>query len=246
MLLRSSIGNAHVGRHLMLQPQQPVVARFDEDVRFFRGIPQAYAVTQFEQPATDDRGWWGFRLEAISGTPGIVASLIPDVGERGKSLMTQFPHFAAALLLTPDAGPGVVRVESSGRLRIDYALDDEQRTRIRAAIVAAAKLYLAAGAKEVLVPVSPSVKITSEADLAQVADISLAPATSPLLSAHQMGTVRFAPNAKDGGADPDGQVYGTRGIFVFDSSGFPSSASSHTMTPIITVSHYLSQKLLAR
>ena len=38
----------------------------------------------------------------------------------------------------------------------------------------------------------------------------------------------FQPTDKDGGADPDGQVYGTRGVYVFDSSGFPSSASSHT------------------
>ncbi|MBS1152993.1 MAG: hypothetical protein H6Q89_4691 [Myxococcaceae bacterium] len=246
LLLRSGLGNEHVGRHLMLQPQQPVVAIFDEEVRFFRGIPQSYAVTQFEEPATADRGWWGFRIEAISGTPGIVASLIPEVGEVGTKLMTGYPHFAASLLLTPDHGQGRVKVESSGRLRIEYALDDEQRTRIRAAIVATSKIYLAAGARQVVVPVSVPVRMSSEADLALIAGISLAPATSPLMSAHQMGTVRFSPNAKDGGADPDGLVYGTRGIYVFDSSGFPTSASSHTMAPIITVSHYLSQKLLAR
>jgi choline dehydrogenase-like flavoprotein len=246
LLLKSGLGNTHVGRHLMLQPQQPVVARFDDEVRFFRGIPQAYAVTQFEERATDDRGWWGFRIEAIGGTPGIVASLLPVVGEPGRALMANYPHLAASLLLTPDDGHGVVRVESSGRLRIDYALDDEQRARIRQAVAATAKLYLAAGATEVLVPVSPMITLRSENDLKRLDGLTLESATSPMLSAHQMGTVRFSPNAKDGGADPDGQVYGTRGVFVFDSSGFPSSASSHTMAPIIAFSHYLSQKLLSR
>lgn len=246
LLIRSSLGNEHVGRHLMLQPQQPIVARFDEPVRFFRGIPQAYAVTQFEQRATEARGWWGFRIEAIGGTPGIVASLLPEVGEEGRKMMVEYPHLAAALLLTPDDGNGTVRVESSGRLRIDYALDDEQRTRLRAAMIATARVYLAAGAKEVIVPVAPPVRIQSEADLKKIESVTLAAATSPLVSAHQMGSVRFAPNASQGGADPDGQVYGTRGVYVFDSSGFPTSASSHTMAPIMTVSKYLSHKLLSR
>ncbi len=246
LLLKSGLGNAHVGRHLMLQPQQPVVARFDDDVRFFRGIPQAYAVTQFEQKATADRGWWGFRIEAIGGTPGIVASLLPVVGEPGRELMSSYPRLAASLLLTPDNGQGVVRVESSGRLRIDYAFDEEQRARIRAAVAATTRLYLAAGAAEVLVPISPMISLKSLADLKQLERLTLKSATSPLISAHQMGTVRFAANERDGGADPDGQVYGTRGVYVFDSSGFPSSASSHTMAPIIAFSHYLSQKLLTR
>lgn len=245
LLLRSGVGNAQVGRNLMLQPQQPVVARFEEEVRFFRGIPQAFALTQFEEHATAEKGWWGFRPEAIAGTPGIVASLLPEVGARGKELMKGYAHLAAALVLTPDHGQGVVRVEPSGRLRIDYAFDEEQRARIRAGAAATARAYLAAGAKEVLVPSAPPLRFTSERDLERISELSLAPATSPLLSAHQMGTVRFSPHESGGGANPDGQVYGTRGVYVFDSSGFPSSASSHIMAPILTVSRYLTRKLLA-
>ena len=245
LLLRSGVGNAQVGRNLMLQPQHPVVARFADEVRFFRGIPQAWALTQFEEPATAQKGWWGFRAEAISGTPGIVASLLPEVGAAGKTLMTGYAHLAAALVLTPDEGQGTVRVEPSGRLRIDYALTDEQRARLRAGVKATARAYLAAGAEEVLVPSAPAIRVRSEAELARLDALSLAPATAPMLSAHQMGTVRFAPNEKDGGANPDGLVYGTRGVYVFDSSGFPSSASSHIMAPILTTSRYLSRKLLA-
>ncbi|RME03505.1 MAG: FAD-dependent oxidoreductase, partial [Deltaproteobacteria bacterium] len=99
LLLRSGIGNDHVGRHLMLQPQLPITAEFDEEVRFFRGIPQTYAVTEFEDLDHPQEGWWGFRIEPISGTPGIVASLLPLMGPEGKRTMTRYPHFAASLLL---------------------------------------------------------------------------------------------------------------------------------------------------
>lgn len=246
LLLRSGLGNEHVGRQLSLQPQLPVFALFDQEVRSFRGIPQAYAVTEFEDGADDRHGWWGFRIESIGGTPGIVAANVPVYGHDAKELMHRFSHFGSALCLTPDDPQGRVVVEPSGRLRIDYALTDEQRTRLRAAARAAARLFLAAGARRVFLTVTPPVTVTSEAELDAIDRIDFRPATAPLISAHQQGGVRFAPSARDGGADPDGRVYGTRDLYVFDSSGFPSSASSHTMTPIITIAHYLTQRLLAR
>lgn len=246
LLLRSGIGNEHVGKHLSLQPQLPISALFDEEVRSFRGIPQSYAVTEFEDLANTEHGWWGFRIESIGGTPGIVAGNLASFGERGKELMRHYPHTASALLLTPDDPTGRIRVEASGRLLIDYTLDEEQVRRLRQAAKSAARLYLAAGAREVVVPTIPAISIRSQRDLTRIDTMDLRPASAPLISAHQQGTVRFAANRSDGGADPDGRVYGAKDVYVFDSSGFPSSASSHTMTPIITIARYLSQRLLSR
>lgn len=246
LLLRSGIGNGHVGRHLSLQPQLPVAAFFDEAVRFFRGIPQSFAVTEFETLDDPEHGWWGFRVEAISGTPGIVASLLPRLGRAGQDDMRRYARTAAALCLLPDEAQGRVEVERSGRLRIHYAFTDEQRRRYRAAARAAARMYLAAGAREVLVPVVPPVSLKSEADLARIDAIPFLPATAPFLSAHQQGGVRLAPSERDGAADPEGRVYGAKDLLVLDSAGYPSSASSHTMAPIISLAHYQAARLAAR
>jgi choline dehydrogenase-like flavoprotein len=244
LLLRSGIGNQHVGRHLTLQPQLPVTALFDERVAAFDGIPQAYAVTEYERQ-DPERGLWGFRIEAIMGTPGNVASLLPSVGVEGKELMQFYDRIAASLLLVPDEPSGTVRPgESAGRPVIAYRHADNHRQRLREAIKVAARIYLAAGARRVLVPTTPPVVIDSLGDLAKVDSIGFAPATAPLISAHQQGSVRFAPSARDGAADPTGRVYGTRGVYVFDSSGFPTSASSHTMTPILSASRFLTAALL--
>jgi choline dehydrogenase-like flavoprotein len=97
----------------------------------------------------------------------------------------------------------------------------------------------------VLVPAVPPVSIRSEAELPRLDGLPLRPASAPLLSAHQQGGVRFAPSPRDGAADPDGRVYGTREVYAFDSSGFPSSASSHTMAPIIAAAHLLAARLEA-
>lgn len=244
LLLRSHLGNEHVGRSLSLQPQVPILAVFDEPVDAFRGIPQSYAVTEFER-CDEDRGLHGFRIEGIMGTPGIVGSLMPQAGHAGKALMTRYRHVAAALLLLPDESVGTVTLGSGGRPHVHYELTEDYRQRARQAMQAAARLYLAAGAREVVAAAVPPVIVRSEADLDKLAALSLAPATMPLISAHQQGGVRMAPNARDGAANPDGLVHGTRGVYVMDASGFPSTSSSHTMAPILTVAHLQASKLAA-
>ncbi len=245
LLLRSGVGNDQVGRRLSLQPQLAVAARFEDEVRFFRGIPQSYAVTEFEEPDSAEHGLWGFRIEAIGSTPGMVASLLPETGPAGKERMRGYSRLAGALCLAPDASQGRVEVERSGRLRIHYQMTEEQRRRYRAAAKAAARVFLAAGAREVMVPVVPPVVVRSEAELARVDSIPFLPATASFLSAHQQGGVCLSPSEDQGAADPEGRVRGARDVYVLDSAGYPSSASSHTMAPIVALSHHFSARLEA-
>ena len=80
----------------------------------------------------------------------------------------------------------------------------------------------------------------------KIDELDLTPTTSPLISAHQQGTARMATSPRDGAVDPEGRLWNTNEVYVFDSSIFPSSASSHTMAPIMTMSRLLSSALVAR
>ncbi|NCQ61608.1 MAG: hypothetical protein GW913_13190, partial [Myxococcales bacterium] len=126
---------------------------------------------------------------------------------------------------------------------ITYDHADEHKARFRQAAREAARVYLAAGATRVMVPSVPAVEIRSEGDLNLLDSLAFKPATTPILSAHQQGTVRMASSAAHGAAAPDGKLYGEEGVYVFDTSLYPSSASSHTMTPAITISRYLAEQL---
>ncbi len=243
LLLRSGVGNKHVGRHLMLQPQLGMAGLFPEPIDAFRGIPQSYAVTEFER-IDAEHGLGGYRVEGIMGTPGTVASLLPRPGVEGKQLMAAYDRIAGVLCLVPDLPSGRVELTRSGRPRIRYEMREDTRARLRAAARSAARIFLAAGAQEVFVPVGTGLSVKREADLDQLDGLRLRPADAPLISAHQMGSLRMAASPKQGAIDPAGQVYGTRGVYVFDTSGFPSSASTHTMTPTITMARYLSARLL--
>lgn len=244
LLLRSGIGNQHVGQHVSLQPQLPIVARYDSSVRAYDGIPQLYAVTEFEEQHPD-HGLWGFRIEAISNVPSFAATSIPLTGAKFKEAIFHYPDFASSLLLVPDNPTETVSVNKAGRPVIRYMHHENHKERLRRAIKAAAECYLASGATKVIPSVGPALEIESRKDFAKVDALGFAPLTAVLISAHQQGGVRMAHSPDLGACDPDAQVYGTQGVHVFDSSWFPSSASSHTMTPIIAGSYYLCARWLS-
>lgn len=246
LLLRSGVGNAHVGQNLILQPQLAIIGVFDERIAAFDGIPQSYAVTEFEEEDNAEFGLWGYRIEGIMGTPGIVSTMLPVSGAAGMQNMTQYDRMAPSLLLAPDAPSGEVKVGRNGRLTIQYEQRDNHKARLRDAAETAAKVYLEAGAREVLLPTVPPLVIRSASEAKQAQELTFEPASAAMISAHQQGTVRFAASDRNGGADLNGQVYGTRDIYVFDSSGYPTSAASHTMAPIIASSRMLTTKLLTR
>ncbi len=243
LLLRSGIGNDNVGRNLMLQPQLPITATFAERVEMFNGIPQLYAVIEHEDLENEAHGWWGYRIETIGGTPGIVSTVNPAVGPAGKTWMTRYAYQSAALLLVPDTPNGSVEVESNGRMRLHYQMPDEQRDRYRHAAKTAARIYLEAGAKEVQIPSFPPVVVRSQSELKQLDALELRPASTPMLSAHQMGTIRMAPDEARGAAAPNGEIYGTKRVFAVDSALFPTSASSHIMAPIMTIASHLATQI---
>ncbi|HEY4220885.1 MAG TPA: GMC family oxidoreductase N-terminal domain-containing protein, partial [Myxococcota bacterium] len=244
LAIRSGIGNAHVGKNLSLQPQVPVVARFADDVIAYRGIPQAYAITEHER-VDPERGLWGFRIEAIMGTPGIVASLLPRTGSASLEAMSQYNKSAASLVLVPDTPAGTVTSNRNGKVIIDYAHADDHKARLREGAALAARAYLAAGAVEVEIPTHRPTLVHSEAELPRIGEIAFDPCTVPLLSAHQQGGMRAAGSERDGACAPNGALYGCKGVFCFDSGLFPSSASSHTQTPIITIARWLTTRFLS-
>ncbi len=245
LLHNSHIGNDLLGKHVSVQPQIPVVALMSESVNAFDGIPQAYAVTEFERH-DPDLGLTGFRVESIFGTPGVLGSLVSQPGSAGKALMAQLDHCAAALVLVPDQPVGQIEVRRDGRPLVDYTLAPEWKTRARQAVKAAARAYFAAGAKMVIVPAAPPVLVHSEAELSRIDAMTFDPATISLISAHQQGGARLGTDRARSVCDLTGQVWGTRSVFVMDGSVFPSTSSSHTMTPIITMAHALADRLVQR
>lgn len=249
LLERSGLGgdSGHAGKNLSLQPQVPVLARFREPVGSFYGIPQIAYVDEFET-ATETDGYGGFRLESASPGPGAGAALLPGIGIEHLRTLSEFDRYAACMVLVPDKPGGSVRPGIGSRAAIRYSLSEDVVRRMRQGMKAASRAYFQAGAAEILLPwedVSWRASDLRSAE-AMIDAVKFEAGRVHLLSAHPQGTTRAAQHPDRGVVNEWGEHHQVKGMFVFDAGIFPTTASSHTMTPIMAAADMLARRLAAR
>ncbi len=233
ILLASGLGGTQVGHNLSLQPQTPVAAVMPDLVRGFRGVPQATFVDDGET-ITATGGLGGFRLESIFATPAMTAATWGMHGPQVHALMTRYQDTVGCLCLAPDRPRGQVTRLDNGRAKITYTPDPAWAKTLVEAVRTAARVYLAAGAELVLLPFAGTTPARSEADLDQLQRVEIRANSLPLLAPHPQGTCRMGPDPATSVVGLDLRVHGVENLQVLDASVFPTSASSHTMIPVMT------------
>ena len=247
LLLASGLANSsgQVGKNLILQPQMAMTALFDDEVVAFRGIPQSFAVQHFHT-ADEKLGNWGFDIEGVFGTPGTMAAMLPAFGDAHRHVMQDYRKMAACLVLVPDAPSGQVTLAAGGRPEISYTFKDEWRARLAHGAREAVKCYLAAGAREVVVPSEPAIRCRAPEDAAAITPHALKPGAVPLISAHPQGTCRMGADPQRSVVDSTLKAHDLDNLYVMDASVFPSTASSHIQVPIMSVTWLNAQRLAKR
>ena len=118
---------------------------------------------------------------------------------------------------------GSVSLSRSGRVRIKHRLTPGDRENLRRGIEAAARLQLAAGAREAVSLHTPMIRATNEAGLRAMREAPIGPNRVALFSAHVNGTCRLGTNPATSGCSPTGERHGVRGLYVMDGSVLPTS-----------------------
>ena len=224
LLKQNSLGNAHVGRNLTLHPTTAAVGLFDHPVRAFQGIHFTTYVSDLEPE--------GILLEAIFAYPGLMGSNLFRWGARAAEAMSQYDKMAAAIVLLHDDGRGEVRVDKWGLPEIDYWVNAKDQAKFRSGLKALARIYLAAGAREVLLPHSDGITIRREGDLDAIDRMPIETNRMAVFSAHQMGTAAMGANPDTAATDSWGRLHGLDNLFVCDGSLFPTSLG---VNPQITI-----------
>lgn len=237
-----------LARNVSLQPQMSVAAQMPGEVTAWRGIPQSAFCSEFDDN-TPEHGLGGFRFEAISGGISQIAAGLAGFGHAHKEAMAHAREGALALLLVPDEPSGTLRFTRGDRgfaARIDYTMTPEWVTRLRRGLRAAAEAFFAAGAREVRFGSDVFDPLRSSADLDRALDFPIRTGVTHFLSAHVQGSCRMGPDAQGSVVDLDNQVHGVPGLYVVDASIFPTSASTHTMIPVMTFADRAVRRMLAR
>jgi choline dehydrogenase-like flavoprotein len=233
LLLRSRLGGPTVGGELHLHPVVPSLGLYDEHVRVWSGTPQSVVSDAF---AHID-GSYGFRMEIPSALIGVLSAALPwRSAAEHRSLIGLADRASVIIPIVRDRESGRVTVDRQGRALVHYRVRGQTGRHAMRSIVEAARVHLAAGAREVRTLHTAPLRLRpgeSLADFAlQVRRRGVGPNRVAMFSAHQMSTARMGANARSSVADPDGMVRGVRGLVVADASAFPNASG---VNPMLTV-----------
>jgi choline dehydrogenase-like flavoprotein len=243
---KSGLPDPHdqLGRALRIHPGGAVAARFDRDIRGDLGIPQSYDCTEhlsFEEGG-DKRVW----IVPAFAHPIGTASTLPGFGAAHMKAMREYGKLAVLTPMVHDETKGEVMVDGSGRPKIRYKMSDADRAQLAKGIAACARIFFAAGAKEVTIPAIPPVRLTSVKDL-DALDLSFVrPHNVPLTAVHPMGTMRMGEDPKSAVVTSQGEHHVVRGLFVADGSLFPTSLGGPPQISIYSFALKLAPNMIAR
>ncbi|KAJ9629805.1 hypothetical protein H2203_002186 [Taxawa tesnikishii (nom. ined.)] len=266
ILQRSHLQNPHIGRHLRLHPVSWLAAAFDEQVRPWEGAILTAVVNDLEN--LDQRGH-GVKLEATTMIPGLFLPIFGALpgGWRGglewKAFCAKMGRMTGYISLARDEGEGRVYGDKEGKIRVAYKVDKRDQRRIAQGIETLAKIMHVEGARELFVPIQGIERFerkgqTERSDegvnnkglqdwietLRRKTTPTL-PAFTSFASAHQMGTARMGASPRTSAVSPSGQVWGTKDLYIMDTSVFPSASGVNPMITGMGIAYGLA-KMLAK
>ncbi|MDQ5822396.1 MAG: GMC family oxidoreductase N-terminal domain-containing protein [Actinomycetota bacterium] len=231
LLRRSGLGNEHVGRHLRLQPSTFVFGVFDGEVEPWGGTPQA---VYSEEHADLDGSGHGVRYMTQPLHPGFLARFAPWRSARQHlAAMRALPRTNVITVQIRDRDGGEVKMGRSGT-SIRYRVSKRDAAHVRAGIHGGARILHAAGAREVFTAHTVLCRTSGDpSELARQTDAAgYGSGECGYGTVHMMGTARMGAGADTAACDPEGRLYGVRGVVVCDGSALPSASR---VNPMVTI-----------
>ncbi|KAI9809158.1 MAG: hypothetical protein M1825_002448 [Sarcosagium campestre] len=258
LLLKSGLRNPQIGRNLRLHPVCIVVGVWPDEIRPWEGGILTSVCDEFQN--LDGHGH-GAKLECAVMMPSWILPTMRGLGLDYKTLAAKFKHMNAFISLTRDHGSGQVYPDpTAGTPRIAYTPSQIDRKHCLKGVIALCKMIYVTGAKEIHVcngslpfirddipnnkpaDVDPGVNDPGfQAWLDKIRADGLDLTSTSFCSAHQMGTCRMGTIEKTSVVNPDGQVWGTKGLYVADASVFPSASGVNPMITNMAISDLISQ-----
>jgi choline dehydrogenase-like flavoprotein len=247
LLLRSGIGGPAVGQGLRLHPTGAIFGTYEQEQRAWWGPTQAAILHEFD----DVEDGHGFLIEGTHFHTGLTASAVPwTSGEEHKEALARTRYSATLIHLTQDRGGGSVVVDDRGQAVHLYPFDDELDIRnFHRGLEAVARIHEQAGAQEIacLVPGVEPWKRGDDLDawVARVQQVPIGPGGLAAFSAHQMCTARMGADPRTSAADPHGQLHDTPGVWIGDTSAFPTSSGVNPMVTCMALARRTAHAIVA-
>jgi choline dehydrogenase-like flavoprotein len=240
LLTRSGLrpASGQLGRNLSVHPNAVVTAFFDQDVRGWQGVHQAFQVREFTGE--------GLLLTATNLTPPMLAGILPAYGRELGELMAGYNQIVTAGPLVSDTGTGRIRNLPGLGPQVFYQLTDQDATRVVRGVELTAEALFTAGARRVLLPFDGAPVIRDPGELRRLLARPVAKRSLQLYSVHLMGTARMSEDPRRGVTGSFGEFHGAGGLVVADASVFPGPIGINPMETVIALAMRNARRLIDR
>jgi choline dehydrogenase-like flavoprotein len=206
--------SGQIGRNLSLHPNCKLVAVFDEDVRGWEGVHQAYQVREFQDE--------GFLFAAVNIPPSILAMTMHLHGAALGELMTDYRNMVVAGMLVEDTNVGRVRIGPTGQPMAFYQLSDFDAEKLKRGTALLSELLFAAGAKRIYLPFAGVGELNGPDDVRKIFANPVPKSSMEVVTVHMMGTAAMGGDRTRAVTDGFGRVYDADRLIVADASLFPT------------------------
>lgn len=249
LLTRSGLTNALIGRGLRLHPVSAVAGYFDERVEPWSGMLQTRRSEQF---ADQDDGY-GAMFETGPVHWALPASAFGwESPEQHSADIRRLANLSVCGVLLRDRDGGRVVTGRDGRPRAHYELSAYDANHLRTAMLGAAQVLAAAGARELMTLQQPPARAIPGAngwldDFAGALDgRGLDRCRMALISFHQMASCAMGADPGRGVVDETGETFDLRGLFVADASAFVTSSGVNPMITIMAIADHVARGIAER
>ena len=153
------------------------------------------------------------------------------------------PHLVGLLVMISDKSNGTVGRWPDGRANLGYTFLESDVDRIKAGMVAGARVLLAGGADWLFCAVAGVGRVSTAEEL----EARLRPATIrdfTLYASHPMSTCRMGVDPETSVVRPNGRAHRVEGLYLSDSSVFPTSLGVNPSITTMAMSTLISQGIL--
>jgi choline dehydrogenase-like flavoprotein len=239
ILRRTGIRARALGEHFQCHPGYGVGGVFDSPVDMSFGATQGAECTHLRKSE-------GIKLETISMAPELAAVRIPGIG---RELMRNFGIFANvavwAVVIRAEA-EGTVRPGWGGRDKVKLNLTTQDIAKARKGTAMLARMMFEAGAREVWPGIYGLPSVIRSVD--EVKLIEEAPLDSRMwsfITTHLFGAARMGIDPRTSVVGPDFQAHEARGLYVVDSSVFPTNLGVNPQHSIMGMSRLAATRMAA-
>ncbi len=228
LLARSGIRSpsGRLGHNLSLHPNVKLVATFDEPVRGWEGVHQAYQVREFEGE--------GLLFAAVNIPPGVLAMTTHGKGAELGELMRDYDKMVVAGMLCEDTATGRVR-SIGGRPQAFYQLAQLDAEKLIRGVALLSELLFAAGARSIITPFAGVPTLRSHDDTRLLYTQPIKRSAMEVVTVHMMGTAAMGSDRTRAVTDSYGLVHDADRLMVCDASLFPTPIGVNPMETIMAL-----------